>query len=115
MHNGHTILSKICASLDKKNIVYAFLGNEVVASLNWGVEGIEKIPHYGDCILYNVNGKDYGVKPTKEAKHDLQWYYDELKTGMKGANGYCAGLTQFLNVWIRKGELKVVYKGKHKF
>lgn len=84
----------------------------IEASLTWGVEGIEKLKNYGDVLFYVVNGTRYGVKPKKGNKNDTLWYYEQLKLGMKTSKGYASGLVQFLNTWIRKGELTIVFKGK---
>lgn len=88
------------------------LNNKVTASLIWGVEGIEKIAKFGEVLFYVVNGTRYGVKPTRGNKHDINWYYNQLKAGMKADKGYSVGLTQYLNAWIRKKELQIVFKGK---
>ena len=85
---------------------------EVNSSLTWGVEGIEKLNHYGDVLFYIVNGTRYGVKPKRGNKHDTEWYYKQLKMGMQASKGFSAGLVQFLNTWIKKGELTIVFKGK---
>ena len=100
--------------LKSKGISIQAEANCVIAGLSWWVEGIEKAPRLGNLLFYVVNGTRYGVKPSKKAKHDIEWYYDQLKTGMKGAKGYSAGLTQFLNAWVKKGELDIVFKGKVK-
>ena len=100
--------------LEKKGISIHAEADCVIAGLSWWVEGIEKAPKLGDLLFYVVNGIRYGVKPSKKSKHDIEWYYDQLKTGMKGAKGYSAGLTQFLNAWVKKGELDIVFKGKVK-
>lgn len=104
-------LQKLKKDLMSKGIFVVASTNEITAGLAWSVEGIEKVPRLGELLFYKVNGVEYGVKPKKGNKHDIQWYYDQLKTGMKGARGYSAGLTQFLNVWIKKGELVIVFKG----
>lgn len=107
-------LDAVKAKLLEKGITIHSNATSVVAGLVWWVEGIEKAPRYGDLLFYVVNGTRYGVRPTKSAKHDIEWYYDQLKTGMKGAKGYSSGLTQFLNTWVKKGELEIVFKGKVK-
>lgn len=104
-------LQKLKKDLMSKGIFVVASTNEITAGLAWSVEGIEKVPKLGEVLFYKVNGVEYGVKPKKGNKHDIHWYYDQLKTGMKGAKGYSAGLTQFLNVWIKKGELVIVFKG----
>ena len=85
---------------------------KVTASLIWGVEGLDKLPKFGDVLFYVVNGVRYGVKPSRGNKHDIDWYYNQLKTGMKGDVGYSTGLTQYLNSWLRKKDLQIVFKGK---
>lgn len=85
---------------------------EITASLIWGVEGVEKLPKYGDVLFYVVNGTRYGVKPCRGSKHDIDWYYHQLKAGMEADKGYSVGLTNYLNTWIRKKELDIVFKGK---
>lgn len=103
-------LQKLKKDLMSKGIFVVASTNEITAGLAWSVEGIEKVPKLGELLFYKINGVEYGVKPKKGNKHDIHWYYDQLKTGMKGAKGYSAGLTQFLNVWIKKGELVIVFK-----
>ena len=105
-------LQKLQSDLSEKGIFVKADSNGVVAGLIWGVEGIEKVPKLGDVLFYIVNGVRYGVKPKRGNKHDIEWYYKQLKMGMQGAKAYNTGLTQFLNTWIRKGELEVVFKGK---
>ena len=85
--------------------------HKITASLIWGVEGIEKLPKFGDVLFYIVNGTRYGVKPSRGNKHDIDWYYKQLKASMEGDKGYSSGLTQYLNAWVRKKELQVVFKG----
>lgn len=103
-------LQKLKKDLMSKGIFVVASTNEITAGLAWSVEGIDKVPKLGELLFYKVNGVEYGVKPKKGNKHDIHWYYDQLKTGMKGAKGYSAGLTQFLNAWIKKGELVIVFK-----
>lgn len=103
-------LQKLKKDLMSKGIFVVASTNEITAGLAWSVEGIDKVPKLGELLFYKINGVEYGVKPKKGNKHDIHWYYDQLKTGMKGAKGYSAGLTQFLNVWIKKGELVIVFK-----
>lgn len=55
---------------------------KIIAGLIWGVEGIEKVPKLGEVLFYVVNGVRYGVKPTRGNKHDIDWYYNQLKTGV---------------------------------
>jgi hypothetical protein len=103
-------LESFKSKLKDKGIEVNASATEVVA-FSWSVEGIEKVPKLGEVLFYKVNGVEYGVKPKRGSKHDIHWYYDQLKTGMKGAKGYAAGLVQFLNVWVKKTkELVIVYK-----
>lgn len=105
-------LESFKAKLLQKGLRIVSSTNEVTVGLIWGVEGVEKVKGLGDVLFYVVNGTRYGVKPKRGNKHDTDWYYKQLKMGMQGAKAYHAGLTQFLNTWIKKGELQVVFKGK---
>ena len=62
-------------------------------------------------LFYVVNGVRYGVKPSRGNKHDIDWYFNQLKTGMQADKGYSTGLTQYLNAWLRKKDLQIVFKG----
>mgnify|MGYP007038218092 FL=1 len=105
---------KVIRELDKihPSVRLAASSEEVTAGLIWGVEGLEKLKKFGEVLFYIVNGVRYGVKPHRGAKHDIEWYYNQLKAGMEADKGYSVGLTQYLNAWIRKKELDVVFKGK---
>lgn len=105
-------IQRLIKSLKDKGINIVAKANSVTAGLIWGVEGVEKVPKLGEVLFYVVNGTRYGVKPKRGNKHDIDWYYKQLKMGMQGAKAYHTGLTQFLNTWIKKGELEVVFKGK---
>ena len=105
---------KVIRELDKihPSVRLAASSEEITAGLIWGVEGLEKLKKFGEVLFYIVNGVRYGVKPHRGAKHDIEWYYNQLKAGMEADKGYSVGLTQYLNAWIRKKELDVVFKGK---
>lgn len=105
---------KVIKELDKihPSVRLAASSEEITAGLIWGVEGLEKLKKFGEVLFYIVNGVRYGVKPHRGAKHDIEWYYNQLKAGMEADKGYSVGLTQYLNAWIRKKELDVVFKGK---
>ena len=85
--------------------------SKITAGLIWGVEGLDKLPKFGDVLFYVVNGVRYGVKPSRGNKHDIDWYFNQLKTGMQADKGYSTGLTQYLNAWLRKKDLQIVFKG----
>ena len=98
--------------LQENGVPVVAMGDEIVAALIWGVEGVEKIPKYGKVLFYVVNGTRYGVKPTKGNLRDIDWYSEQISAALKASKGYSTALTQFLNTWIHKKELEVVFKGK---
>ena len=98
--------------LQENGVPVVAMGDEIVAALIWGVEGVEKIPKYGKVLFYVVNGTRYGVKPNKGNLRDIDWYSEQISAALKASKGYSTALTQFLNTWIHKKELEIVFKGK---